>query len=216
MGNLRKLLLFCCLCWIRCLIFCFVSDKKLVDDEPYNTDSDGGISHVEDGVEEDQSLSAKPWHPRWPLAVNQREIKHVHHLAVQERGIASFRGEEGGYFIETLIEDEPVEAAVDQVSHSADKDEADADQKRGAHVVSDKVYQVVADGCRRQQSKEREHDFAYMSAKGHAKSHAFVFHEVEQTPVADERNLLTDAQGGLYPYFYHLINNQDGGDQAKT
>ena len=120
----------------------------MVDQEPYNADGDRRIGHVEDGAEEFEVLATHKRHPVGPIELKQREIEHVDHAALHQRGIAAFGREEGGHGVVALVEDEAVEAAVDDVAQGAGEDEGEAEDERPPlllpYVFGDETYYYPA------------------------------------------------------------------------
>ena len=95
---------------------------------------DGSISQVEDGTEKDEmsiGTEEEVGQPRGVFLrhVDDGEIEHVDHLSVQPAGIATAVGEEGRDLgVGALAKDTPVKHTVDDVAHSACRDEGDAKQ----------------------------------------------------------------------------------------
>ena len=103
--------------------------KKLVDEQPCNADGDCRIGYIEDGAEEFEVLSADKRHPMWPSGLKQREIEHVDHLSLEEGSIAAFGWEECGNAVVALVEDESVEATVDDVAQGTCQYQYEADDE---------------------------------------------------------------------------------------
>jgi hypothetical protein len=52
-------------------------------DERNDTTTDGSIRKVEYRAEEDEMLPSYKWHPFGPVGLDEREVEHVHHLAIE-------------------------------------------------------------------------------------------------------------------------------------
>jgi hypothetical protein len=48
-----------------------------------DTATDSSIGKIEYRAEEDEVLSSYEWHPFWPVGLDEREVEHVHHLAIE-------------------------------------------------------------------------------------------------------------------------------------
>ena len=120
--------------------FLFFRCKKLVENQHKDTDGDGGVGEVENGVEEGEILSAHKRHPLGPCDGKERKIEHVNHLAVKERRITAPFGEHRGHLSITFAEHQSVETAVEDVANGSGKHQGETDYKELARVLFYKVY----------------------------------------------------------------------------
>ena len=85
--------------------------------------TDGRISKIEDGAEEDEVFATYKGHPRGPVGLYQGEVEHVYHLAIEPGGIAfTGRYEAGKLVVGAFTEDGTVAHAVDDVAYSSGQD----------------------------------------------------------------------------------------------
>ena len=98
--------------------------------------TDGCISEIEYRAEEDEMLPSYEWHPFRPVGFNEREIEHVHHLAIEPVRIAfADRNELGNEAVCTFTEYFSIEDTVDDVADSTRQNQRHANQEPGLIVL---------------------------------------------------------------------------------
>ena len=192
-------------------------DKKLVDNQPNGSNCDGRVGHIEDGVEENEVLSAYKRHPLGPTGVDKWEVEHIDDAALQQRGIATLGWEELGHAIVALVEDEAIEEAVDKVAYGSRKDERHAHkQGQPRSGLADEAHQIPEYGTRSHKTEEGEAHLAGDTAKRYAESHALVLDKMEQAPLADERHLLANLKMRFDPDLDNLVDHQEDGHKGDA
>lgn len=101
-----------------------VKKLPLEDQDDQDANGDRRIGQVENGPEENELFSGAEREPLRDMTLYYREIKHVHHLAIKQRGVAALLGEHPGHGkIRAFVEYPSVKDAVDDVARSACHDE---------------------------------------------------------------------------------------------
>ena len=170
--------------------------------------TDGRVGKVEDGAEEDEVLSAHKGHPLGPIGVDDGEIEHIHHLAVEQGGVSSAFGQERGQLDgRALAEQHAIEDAVHDVAQRARQDEGDAhDEARLQPLLTHALVKEPGNERHRHQAEEGEEQLA---ENLHAEGHAHILREEDVAPVGHP-DALVPIHVGLHPYLDDLVNDQDG------
>ena len=80
------------------LLPCFVKEFFLEDEKGNHADGDGRIGYVEDGTKKFKFITADEGHPGGKIGFDDGEIKHIHHFAMKETGIAAFGWKSGSHY----------------------------------------------------------------------------------------------------------------------
>ena len=187
-----------------------------VDDKPEGADGDGGVGDVEDGVEEEEVFAAEEGEPLGPVELEKGEVEHIDHLALEEGGVAAFGREEGCHREGALAEYQAIETAVDEVAHGTGKYQCQVGHHDGAGPFLEEVEEVPQQGSRGHKAEEGKDDLACCAAEGGAEGEALVLDEMQQAPVAQQGNFLSEVEMGLDPDFHYLVDDEDGGDEAEN
>lgn len=193
----------------------FFEKTSLENDEDGDTDRNGRIGDVEDGPEEDELIPSPEREPVRVEALDDREIEHVHHLAVQEAAVAPLGGHEPGNLVKgAFAEDHPVKGAVDDVAQGTGQDQGYAEHEPRRLVTADHADQVPSDGDHREDPENAQGDLAKLATEFHSEGHPFIFSEMENEPIAEDRDLASgaDEHAGLDPDLECLIGDQDKHD----
>ena len=95
----------------------FLEERALEDEEVEDADGDAAVGDVEDEAEEDEFAAAPDGERVGKGGFDEGEVEHIHHFAVEKRGIASAIGEEcGDLGVCGVIENQAVESAVEDVA----------------------------------------------------------------------------------------------------
>lgn len=145
---------FCILNFLRF----FIKNAFIKDDYQGHAHGDAGIGEIEDGREKP---SAAPQRKAFGNG-KQPDVDHIHHLAIEERGISAAFGEERGNRKRcALIEDEAVKHTVNDVTQRACNDETEGDQDRNIHFVAlDQAMHVPTKEHHQHNAQECEQQFA--------------------------------------------------------
>lgn len=175
-------------CWVRFLLFVLLLEVE--DNQDGDADGDGGVGDIEDGVEELELFAADEGHPLGPVEAEQREVEHIDDTSVEERCVAAFGREKLRDVVVALVEDESVEAAVDEVADSADEDERQRDDEERLRAFADIMHYGPHDGDGGDKAEKGQQQFADAAAEGHPEGHADILDEMELAPRADKGYLL--------------------------
>ena len=191
---------------------CFFLLKKtlLKNDQQNNPDGNGRIGDVKNRAEEDKRFSGPEWKPGGHGPLDDGKIKHIDHLAVEKSGITSAFGHEfGDAMIGTLTEQKTVKSAVDDVSESAGKDKAQADDQARFGLFFRQADEVPANGDHGNDTENTQGQLAEFSGKLNTESHSVVFGKMDDEPVDENRNFLPDGHSGFDPELEDLVGHQD-------
>ena len=156
-------------------------------------------------------LSADKRNPTRPIKLEQREIEHIHHPTLEKGCVAAFGREKGGDGVEALVENEAIEATVDDIAHSAGKDECETEDERSTALLANQACDKPSDKGGGQDAENGKHHLTRGSTQSPPEGKAAVLNEMETAPGADEGDFLTYLEMGLDPNLDYLVNNQDGG-----
>lgn len=193
----------------------FFEKPSLENDEDGDTDRDGRIGDVEDGPEENELVPPPEREPVRIEALDDGEIEHVHHLAVQEAAVPAFgRHEPGDLMKGAFAEDHPVKGTVDDVAQGTGQDQGYAEYESERFVPAGHPHQVPADGDHREDPEDAERDLAKLAAEFHSERHPFILSEMENEPITKDGDLTagTDEHARLDPDLEYLIGDQDKHD----
>lgn len=179
-------------------------------DEGKNTDGDGRISNIEYRPEENEGVSAHKGQPLGKDTLQHREIEQIYDLPVQESGVSTAFGKQGGGLAEkTLTEDQAIKCTVDDIAQGPGHDQADgSNQARGGFLV-DETGNIPADKHHGENAEYAEYQFAIFSGKLQTESHAVVFGKMDDKPVTKNVNALSQGHAGFDQNLGDLINQQD-------
>ncbi len=199
----------------RTLLF-LREESPLEQDQVDRAYRDAAVRKVEHRLEEDV-----PAHEGDPVGPRpEREIEHVHHLALHEGGVVAPGGDHaGGGF----GEDQPIEQAVDDVAEGAGGDERQADEDAGGDrsplVGAAPPLQQLGNPNR--QDDEQDHPeggqgiLAEDPAERHPESHPLVLDEQDLEPVAEHVDVLTDGHTRLDQDFDNLVDDHEDGPEDE-
>jgi hypothetical protein len=178
----------------------FWEEGALEEKEGDDTDGNGGIGKVENGFEEGELLAADDWEPGGVMGVDEREVEHVNHFAVEEIGIAGAEGDEVGDVLHVgvaVVEKEAVEHAVDEVAEGAGIDERGAAEETPMVFFTDKVAEVEGAEDDGDEAEEGEDDLSEIAAKLPAPGHAYVFYKMKAEPMAEDEMFFVEIIMGF-------------------
>lgn len=155
--------------------------------------ADGGIGEVEYGAEEHKMLPAYERHPLRPRGVDDGEVEHVDHLAVEKWCIAAAFGKESGRHLRAFAEQHAVEHTVYDVAQSACKHQGYADDESRLHVEFYHLIQKPADNSHGYDAERGQKQFPHNL---HAEGHAVVFGKQDIEPRGRRGG---DAQFVIHP-----------------
>ena len=165
------------------------------------------MGKVEYRAEEDEMLSSYERHPFRPIGLNEREIEHVHYLAVEPIRITFANGNEGSYgTMGTFTEYLSIKYAIDDVSDGSCQNERHAYQKAGLVILLHVLHQEPGDGDGGNDTESGEEELV---EDFHAECHTVVFGEVNIEPVGDF-NAFVPIHVGLHPNFDDLVDDEYG------
>ena len=200
----------CCLpCLLRLSVFleqgkALAEAVRVEQQDGYRAAADGRIGQVEDWAEEDEVLAAHKRHPRRPVELEQREVEHVHHLAIQPAGIALAQGyQRGNAGARAFREQDTVEDAVNDVAHRPGENQRHAGNVAFLEVGPDEQQDVPDDEAREHQSRQRLHGLGHDL---HAESHSLVLDEGYVEPVGDA-DAFAVVHVGLHGYLDNLVQH---------
>ena len=196
---------------LRILLF-FREEFPLEQDQVDRAYRDTAVREVEHRLEED--VTAHEGNPVGPGP--EREVEHVHHLALHEGGVMAPGGDDAG---RGLGEDQPVEQAVDDVAEGAGGDERQADEdaggNRSALVGAAPPLHELGDphGQHGEQDdpERRQGILADDAAEGHPEGHPLVLDEQDLEPVAQHAEVLPDGHMRLHQDFDDLVDDHEDG-----
>ena len=171
----------------------------LEDKHIKHANSDGSISKVEDGPEENEMAIGTKEEIRQPRGiflchVNDGEIEHIDHASMQPSGITAAIREQNGQLGEgTLAEDTAIEHTIDDVAHCARRDERQAEQHTKLGVFLRKSENDDEPGNDCHNAEEAQYQLHGSSAAQPAKGHAFVLDEQQLEPLPDDGNLFAQS-----------------------
>ena len=186
-----------------------------------HSNGNGRVSEVEDWAEKDEmpiGAEEEFGQPGGIFAghVDDGEIEHVDHAAVQPARIAAPVGEERRHLREgALAEDAPVEHAVDDVAHGACRDEGEAKQhaELGAFLrLADQNPEQGDDG---HNAEEAQGQLKEAAATQPTEGHAVVFDKQQPEPTPDNGGVLSESHTGLDPNLEDLVEEQDEKNHHK-
>jgi hypothetical protein len=150
----------------------------LKEQNPEHAGGDGSIGDVEHRLKEGKGPS--PEKPGRVMALPDGEVKHVHHFAIKQRGItAAGRKKLGDGTVHAAVRKQrTVKDRVDDVAHSAGKDQAYAQEQAHRRIAARQGQQVIADERNRHDAEQTEEQLAVAPAEFDAEGHAFVLGEV--------------------------------------
>lgn len=141
------------------------------------------------------------------MSFNEREIEHVDHTPLQERGISALFRKQGGDLVQASVEYYAVEHTVDDVSECATANHRESEQHARRGMVFEQSGDVPSDTAHGNNAEEAQEQLPELSvAEFHAERHAVVFHKQKPEPVEHD-NLLTQHQVGFNPYFDRLVDD---------
>ena len=200
---------------LRILLF-FREEFPLEQDQVDCAYRDTAVREVEHRLEED--VTAHEGNPVGPGP--EREVEHVHHLALHEGRVVPPGGDDAGG---RLGEDQPVEQAVDDVAEGAGGDERQADEGAGGHrralVVAAPPLHQPGDPHRQDDEQDdperRQGILAEDAAERHPESHPLVLDEQDLEPVAEHAEVLADGHAGLHQDFDDLVDDHEDGPEDE-
>ena len=170
--------------------------------------TDGRVGKVEDGAEEDEVLSAHKRHPLGPIGVDDGEIEHIHHFAVEQGGVSSAFGQERGQLDgRALAEQHAVEDTIHDVAQRARQDEGYAHDE--AHLQALQPHTLVEKPANERHRHQAEEGEEQLAENLHAERHAHILREEDVAPVG-HADALVPIHVGLHPYLDDLVDDQDG------
>ena len=190
----------------------FLEEAFLENDQDGHPDRNGGVGDVENGPEKDEFVATPEGEPLWIEALDDREIEHVHHFAMEEGAVAPLRRHEPRHLVKgAFTEDYAVKCTVDDVSQGASQYERDAEHKTERLLAAGDPHQVPADGHHCQYPEDAQCDLAEFAAELHAEGHAFIFGKVEDEPVAKDSDFPAgpNEHARFDPDFQDLIRDQN-------
>ena len=200
----------------RILLF-FREEFPLEQDQVDRAYRDTAVRKVEHRLEED--VTAHEGNPVGPGP--EREVEHVHHLALHEGGVVAPGGHEPR---RGLGKDQPVEQAVEDVAQGAGGDEGEADEHaggdRGALVGACPPLHEPGDPHRQDDEEDdpegREGVLADHPAERHPEGHPLVLDEQDLEPVREDRQVLPDGHVRLDQDLDDLVDeDEDGAEDQK-
>ena len=171
---------------------------------------DAAVREVEHRLEEDV-----PAHEGNPVGPGpEREVEHVHHLALHERGVMAPGGDDAG---SRLGEHQPVEQAVDDVAEGAGGDERQADKDAGGNR---RTLVVTAPPLQEPGNPNRQDDeqddpecgqgiLADDAAERHPEGHPLVLDEQDLEPVTQHAEVLPDGHVRLHQDLDDLVDDHE-------
>ena len=164
--------------------------------------------------------AAPDGYPFRQAVVVEREVEHVHHGPVEERGIAALGGEEHRPLGEgAAAEEQAVEGAVDDVAQGAGQHQGHADHQQAGCALAGDAAQVPADAEDRRDAEQGEGQLAPFPAELQPEGHAAVLDEVDVglVPARDQREGRVVEHGELHPDLEHLVGgHHEAGDEQGT
>lgn len=186
------------------------------EDQIENGYGDVAVGDVEDRTEENEVAAADPRHPVGPGRFDDREVEHVHHLAVQERGVAASLGEERGDGMRSRFgKDQSVEGAVDHVADGAGQNQRKADDHALGGRAVDQPVGVPGDQDDGGNADQAEEEFAPFAAELHAEGCARVLDEVDLEPVTEDGNALVERHVEFDDELDDLVDEQEQDDEDR-
>ena len=176
----------------------------LEQDQVDRAHRDAAVREVEHRLEEDVSSDKRD--PVGPGP--EREVEHVHHLALHERCVMAPRGDQSG---RRLREHQSVEQAVDDVAEGAGRNQRQTHQ----HARRNRFFPLQQPGNPAGQDTEqddperREGVLADDTAERHAESHPLVLDEQDLEPVAEHVEVLPDGHVRLDQDFDDLVDDHE-------
>lgn len=127
----------------------------LVNQDKCDSHRDCRVGDIEYGPKEDELLATPKGEPRGIGAINQRKIKHVNHLAVEETGIASLRRKQLSLIKPgALAKNDSVERRIDNVTQRTGKNKRHVEDKSPMILLLDHVVQAIANANDRHNAKQ--------------------------------------------------------------
>ena len=186
-----------------------------------HANSDGRVSEIEDGAEENEmpiGAEKEIGKPRGVFLrhINEGEIKHVDHAPMQPIGIAAAIGEEGRDLgVGAFAENAPVKDAIDDVAYGSRSDERNAEQHAELGVFPRQANQNPKQGDNGHNPENAQGQFQETAAAKPAESHAVVLDEQQIEPTPDDRDFLPEGHTRLDPNLEDLVEEQNEKNHHK-
>ena len=191
----------------------FREEFPLEQDQVERAYRDAAVRKVENRFEEDVTA-----HERNPVRPGpEREVEHIHHLALHEGGVVAPGGDHAG---SGLGKDQSVEQAVDDVAEGAGGNERQSDEDaggdRGALVGTAPPLQQPGNPHRQDGEQDDPEGgqgiLADDPAERHPEGHPLVLDEQDLEPVGAEHiEMLPDGHVGLHQDFDDLVDDHEDG-----
>ena len=174
--------------------FCFRKKLPLEKHQVEGAAGDAAVGDVEDGPEEDHVAAAPDGEVRRQGGVDQREVEHVDHLAVEERRV---------------VENEPVEHRVDLVADGSGKDRGEAVEHAFRRVGPlQQLAEIHDDNGDEREAAEAQRKLAEPFAELQAEGHAVVLDEEDLEPRPEHGDALPDGHVRLDQDLDDLVDDE--------
>lgn len=166
-------------------------------------------------------MSGFAWEPVGPIAFDDGEIDPVDDAAVEEGAVSASFGQEGGdpcllghrIGVARFGEDHSVKHAVNDVAGGSGCDHGQREDKPGGGSFFDHGADEEQQACDGDDPEGGEQDFSEIASEGHPEGHSFVFYEMNDEPIAQNRNALAEMHVGFDNNFDDLVSDEYAGDQ---
>jgi len=163
-----------------------VKKAFLEDQDSDNADRNRRIGKIEDGAEKLKFVTAYKGHPRGIVCLDDGEVQHIDHPAMQEGGIAMWREYLRYMLVSALFEDEAVEHTVNKITQRTRKDEARTDDKTSVVFLLYDRLDIVDTEYDGDETEKGQRHLSPGAAELPAPGHALILYEVDLGLVAQQ------------------------------
>ena len=183
-----------------------VQEALLEQQQGDHPNRDGRIGNVEDGRKELKAFPAHQWYPLGPGGLNDGEVQHVHHVAVQKAGI-TMTGESRSHGIVVAgRKDQPIEHRVDQVAQGTGVDQGGTYNKATGIALLHDAAHVPGTKDHSGQAEQGQDHLPPVATKLPTPGHAFILDKIQLEPGQScHVHHVPKWKGGLDPELQRLI-----------
>ena len=146
--------------------------------------------------------------------MHQREIEHIDHSSVQERGVAPSLGEKRGDLIMAVTENQSVEKTVEDVPDGSAENQGEGEHDPKRCVLSYQFQNVPPDGSDSGDSEQAQYRLSPLAvAQFHTESHSVVFDKQDFEPIAEDAEFFSEHHVGFNPHLDGLVKYEQGDDE---
>ena len=145
--------------------------------------TDSRIGKVKNRAEENKVITSYKRHPVRPVGIDNREVEHIDHLAMQPVGISLPQwNPRSNLRMSTLAEYLSIEHTVDDVTHCAGQNQGKTNQVTILHLVRPfhQFHQIDRNQYSSHDTEKRQEQFG---KNLQTKSHTVVFRKIDIKPV---------------------------------